>query len=177
MKKTLLFIIILGVILLFPKTEATEIKIPNEAIRIRVIANSNSKEDQTIKSVVRKDLEKSVYTLLKDTTEINIARNIIENKIPVLSKNIKKTLEVNNYNQDFNINFGKNYFPEKEYKGIKYEEGMYESLVVSLGEGKGSNWWCVLFPPLCLMEAKENDNIDDVEYQFFIKKIIDKYLR
>lgn len=177
MKKTLLFIIILGVILLFPKTEATKIKIPNEAIRIRVIANSNSKEDQTIKSVVRKDLEKSVYTLLKDTTEINIARNIIENKIPVLSKNIKKTLEVNNYNQDFNINFGKNYFPEKEYKGIKYEEGMYESLVVSLGEGKGSNWWCVLFPPLCLMEAKENDNIDDVEYQFFIKKLIDKYLR
>ena len=177
MKKISLFIIILGILLLIPKTEATELKIPKEAIRIRVIANSNSKEDQTIKSLVRKDLESSVYTLLKDTNDIKTARSIIENKIPLLSNNIKNTLENNNYNQEFNINFGKNYFPEKEYKGIKYEAGMYESLVVSLGEGKGSNWWCVLFPPLCLMEAKENDNIDDVEYQFFIKKIIDKYMK
>lgn len=66
-----------------------------------------------------------------------------------------------------------NYFPEKEYKGVKYDEGYYESLVITLGEGKGKNWWCVLFPPLCLVEAEESDK---VEYKFFIKELIDKYL-
>jgi len=61
----------------------------------------------------------------------------------------------------------------KEFNGITYEEGMYESLLVTLGEGKGDNWWCVLFPPLCLLEAEESD---EVEYKFFIQELIEKYL-
>ena len=65
-------------------------------------------------------------------------------------------------------------FPEETYKGITYEAGKYESLLVTLGEGKGDNWWCVLFPPLCLMEAEET-NTDEVEYKSFIKEIIEKY--
>ena len=64
--------------------------------------------------------------------------------------------------------------PEKHYKGVTYKEGNYESLVVKLGEGKGENFWCVLFPPLCLLEAEESDK-DEVEYKSFIKEIIDKY--
>ena len=74
-------------------------------------------------------------------------------------------------NMDFKINYGTNYFPEKIYKGVKYEAGEYESMVVKIGSGSGDNYWCVLFPPLCLMEAEETD---DVEYKFFIKEIIDK---
>ena len=54
-----------------------------------------------------------------------------------------------------------------------YKEGNYESLVVKLGEGKGENFWCVLFPPLCLMEAKESETY---EYKLFVKEIFDKYL-
>ena len=77
------------------------------------------------------------------------------------------------YDKDFVVHFGDNYFPEKEYKGVHYEEGDYESLVVTIGEGKGDNWWCVLFPPLCLLEAEENET-DDVEYQFFVMKMLDK---
>ena len=61
----------------------------------------------------------------------------------------------------------------KDYVGVKYPEGEYESLVITLGEGKGDNWWCVLFPPLCLVEAEEHT---DVEYKFFVKEIIDKYM-
>ena len=66
-------------------------------------------------------------------------------------------------------------FPEKEYKGVVYDEGYYESLLVTLGEGKGDNFWCVLFPPLCLMEAEETDDTTEVEYKSFIKEIIEKY--
>ena len=70
-----------------------------------------------------------------------------------------------------------NYFPEKVYKGVKYEEGEYESFVVTLGNGMGKNWWCVLFPPLCLLEAEETEETTEVEYKFFISELIDKYLK
>ena len=78
-------------------------------------------------------------------------------------------------NQTFQINYGMNYFPEKVYKGVKYADGDYQSLVVTLGEGKGDNWWCVLFPPLCLLEAEETEETTEVEYQFFVKELIDQF--
>ena len=57
---------------------------------------------------------------------------------------------------------------------VLIEEGYYESLVITLGKGNGENWWCVLFPPLCLMEGEDN-NTDEVEYKSFVKEMIDKY--
>ena len=71
----------------------------------------------------------------------------------------------------FNVNYGNNYFPEKVFKGVKYNEGYYESIVVSIGEAKGDNWWCVLFPNLCIVNDK------DVEYTSLVKEIIDKIFK
>ena len=68
-----------------------------------------------------------------------------------------------------------NYFPKKVYKGVTYEAGNYESLVITLGDGLGKNWWWVMFPPLCLLEAEETEETTEVEYKFFIKELIDKY--
>ena len=147
------------------------IVIPKEAIRVRVIANSNSDYDQNIKN----DVEDKMYNLLKDTRDINTARNIINNNLYNIDNSVEKTLKNNDYKLGYNINFGYNYFPSKEYKGIKYEEGMYESLVVTLGSGKGDNWWCVMFPPFCLIEAHES-NTTDIEYRWYIKDLINKYL-
>ena len=76
--------------------------------------------------------------------------------------------------ENYSINFGKNYFPEKIYNDVTYPAGEYESLVITLGDGLGENWWCVLFPPLCLLEAEE-ENIDKVEYKLFAKEIIEKF--
>ena len=84
---------------------------------------------------------------------------------------MEKTLKENNRTKDFNISYGKNYFPQKTYKNINYEEGEYESLVITLGEGKGNNFWCVLFPPLCLVDETE----ENVEYDSIIKKVLNKY--
>ena len=151
------------------------IVIPKEAIRVRVIANSNSDYDQNIKNEVKNDVEDKMYNLLKDTRDINTARNIINNNLYNIDNSVEKTLKNNDYKLGYNINFGYNYFPSKEYKGIKYEEGMYESLVVTLGSGKGDNWWCVMFPPFCLIEAHES-NTTDIEYRWYIKDLINKYL-
>ena len=64
-----------------------------------------------------------------------------------------------------------NYFPEKEYKDIVYEEGYYESLVVEIGEAKGDNWWCVLFPTLCLLDSEQTD---DVEYKIGVIELLEE---
>ena len=78
------------------------------------------------------------------------------------------------YDNSVDIDYGYHVFPQKEYKGVVYEEGEYESLVVTLGEGSGKNFWCVLFPPLCLLEAEEEET-DKVEYKSLIKEVLDKY--
>lgn len=147
--------------------------IPDEAIRLRVLANSNSDYDQKIKYQVKDQIQLDLYNLLKDTKGIDEARKIINENIPNISASVKKILEKENYSDNFQIDFGIHYFPEKEFKGVTYKEGNYESLLITLGSGKGDNWWCVLFPPLCLVEAEESD---EVEYKFFLKELIDKYL-
>lgn len=151
-----------------------EIIIPEEAIRFRIIANSNSIEDQNIKIKVRNNLEKELAKKMSKVKEIDDAKNILKNSIKEFNNIVDNTLKDNNYDMDFNINYGYNYFPEKIYNGVKYREGNYNSLVVTLGSGKGDNWWCVLFPPLCLVEIDE-ENTNEVEYRFFIKDLIDKY--
>ena len=117
-----------------------------------------------------------MYYLLKDTLNINEARNIINNNLDKIDTKIDDLLNLKNYQIGHDINFGYNYFPEKEYKGITYEEGMYESLVVTLGEGKGDNWWCVMFPPFCLIEAHDNGTTN-IEYKWLVKDLINKYFK
>ena len=140
--------------------------IPEDAIRIRVIANSNSEEDQKLKKEIKNELETFLYSNLKDVDNVETADKIIKKELPSVKKLIGK------YTENYKINYGLNYFPKKEYKGIKYEDGEYKSLVVTLGNGLGDNWWCVLFPPLCLLEAKEST---DVEYHSYVVDLINKY--
>ena len=149
------------------------LKIPDKAIRIRIIPNSNSDFDQSMKLKVKEKLEITIFDLLKNVSTYDEARDIIKNNLNLIDKDIDKVFADNNYDMDYSVNYGFNYFPSKEYKGIKYEEGYYESLLVTLGKGEGDNWWCVLFPPLCLIEGEESS---EIEYKSFIKEILEKYL-
>jgi len=173
MKYILTIILIIGIYVFIGNTVSANNLIPSDAIRVRVIANSNTEYDQQIKSKVSEVVKDDMYNLLSDVKGVDNAKFIIENNVDILSNDIDKLLEKENYNLGFNINYGKNYFPEKKYKGVIYEEGYYDSLVVTLGSGQGDNWWCVLFPPLCLVEAEEST---EVEYTTFVKEIMDKYL-
>lgn len=166
MKKIIIFLLITLIIIL-PNQQQKD-----DVIRIRVIANSNSDYDQKIKNEVSDNLKQELYELLKEEKNIENARKIIKNNINNLSNNIEKTLENENYS--YTINYGYNYFPEKQYKNTTYKEGNYESLLVKLGKAEGDNWWCILFPPLCLIEAEESN--EEVEYQSFFINIIKKVL-
>lgn len=174
LKKTcLLFLTIILIYMVIGNVLAEKNLIPDDAIRIRVIPNSNSAYDQDMKSKVKDELQNSMYSLLKDVKGVDDARKVINSNLKNIDNNINNLFKKENYNQTFDINFGLNYFPEKEYKGIKYEEGYYESLLVTIGEGAGDNWWCVLFPPLCLIEAEEST---EVEYTSFVKEMLNKYM-
>ena len=175
MKKVIfVFVAISMIIFLNDNTSTEEILIPNESIRIRVIANSNSKEDQKIKENIKNSIQIQLSEMLKDAKNIEDVRIVLKNNLKNVEYTVEEELIKYNFDNKFEVNYGYNFFPQKVYKGITYEEGKYESIIIKLGESKGDNWWCVLFPPLCLMEAEEN-NIEEVEYKSFIKEIIDKY--
>lgn len=168
--------IILAIIMtLIINNNNEKIIIPNEAIRVRIIANSNSSYDLEVKENLRNEIEKKIYNLLKNITNIDEARKILINNIEDIEIEIEKNFNKQNYHNKFDVDYGLNYFPEKEFKGVIYKEGYYESLVVTIGNGEGNNWWCVLYPPLCALEFDEI-NKSDIEYQSFISEIINKYL-
>jgi len=169
MKKIIIIASIIILILVTNK-EYEKILIPNDSIRIRVIANSNSIEDQLTKLKVKDKVNKTLYNNLKNVKNINEAKKEISKSIPDIENIVSSTINSNN----FNVKFGNNYFPEKTLNGINYKEGNYESVVINLGESKGNNWWCVLFPPLCMIEAKKNDT-DFVEYKSKVLEILNEY--
>ena len=164
MKKIILIIVafIIG-ILLYKKDEL--VIIPNEAIRIRIIANSNDIKDLVEKKHLKEDIEDDIYELIKDANSIDDAREILNDNLNKIDSIIKSKIDTN-----YELDYGINYFPKKVYRGIMYEAGNYESLVITLGEGLGNNWWCVLFPPLCLID--ENETTTDVKYKLYVEELL-----
>lgn len=173
MKKILIVLAIIVTVLSLNKQ--TELVIPKESIRFRVIANSNSENDQLLKKRIIYNLNQKVKEIQTISNSISSSRNVIKENIPELEKIVETTIQESSTQVPYKINYGNNYFPPKTYKGVTYEEGEYESLVITLGDGLGENFWCVLFPPLCLIEAENEAELDEIEYTSIIKEIIDKY--
>lgn len=168
MKKLIVFLFTIVVLIsLFSSTE-NNVLIPTNSIRFRIIANSNNIKDQEIKLSIKQEIEPLIKEILDNSDSLLETKTSIEKNMD----NFKNIIE--KYNVNYEINYGNNYFPEKEYKGVTYPSGNYESLVITLGSGLGENWWCVLFPPLCLLEAEESQS-SDITYSSYIKEIIDKY--
>lgn len=170
-KLILIILTIVTIYVVYNNVKAEEIVIPNTAIRLRVIPNSNNLLDQEMKAKVKEYLEDNLYKNFANVNNIEEARIMINNNIPKIEEDITSIFNENNYDMNFKVKYGNNYFPEKEYKGITYEEGYYESLVVEIGEAKGDNFWCVLFPSLCLLETEETT---EVEYKLGVLELINK---
>lgn len=158
--KKLKMIIILSILLFiyisvcaFSYAQSVSIDIANSVFRLHVIANSDTKEDQNLKYKVRDNLLKFMNNLCKNcnTKEevINIAKKH-ENDF----KNIAiQTIKQNGYDYNVKINIGNFEFPTKQYGDISLPAGFYDALRVEIGEAKGQNWWCVMFPPLCFVDV------------------------
>lgn len=167
--KKLIYMLLIIIVISFYFTQTTKdtYVIPEDSIRFRIIANSNTDLDQTTKLLIKKDLESNLFPLLENSKSVQETREIINSNQDLINDTISK------YNIPYKVNFGYNYFPTKEYLGNTYQEGNYESLVISLGESAGDNWWCVMYPPLCLLES-QHDEIEEVEYTSLLKEIFSK---
>lgn len=173
MKKVIIAVFLITICLLLMNKNEDYIIVPNDSIRFRIIPNSNTAEDLLIKEKVKEEISTVINDIEKSTNINETRQNIVEN-IPTIENKINTLFNKENYNQNFKINYGMNYFPEKIYKGVKYESGNYESMVIEIGAHSGDNYWCVLFPPLCLIDAEESE---EVEYKFFITEIIKKFFK
>lgn len=138
--------------------------IPDEAIRLRILANSDKPDDQELKRKVRDGVNAAISEWVKDITDINEARKLIEKKIPEIRDIAADVLEEENKHQDLDVEYGENItFPAKLYGSYMYPPGEYEAVLITLGEGKGANWWCVLFPPLCFLDFSNGTSVAEAE--------------
>ncbi|HDX9587227.1 TPA: stage II sporulation protein R [Bacillus pseudomycoides] len=161
--------------------------IPKEAIRLRILANSDSKEDQELKRKVRDEVKAQIDGWVAELKSFEDARRVIQSRIPELEQTVAKTLKREGSKETFTVQFNKHIkFPTKVYGNFIYPAGEYEAVLVTIGKGEGANWWCVLFPPMCFLDfssgtaVKREENVvqaetideDDVEENYEQKEIV-----
>lgn len=124
----------------------------DEVIRLHVLAASDSEADQKDKLAVR-DAILAEYGDLLAATELACAAKTVEEHIPMIETLAEKTLSERGHACDVSVIFGEEEYPARSYGDLTFPAGTYRSLRVVIGEGKGQNWWCVLFPPMCVGAA------------------------
>lgn len=132
--------------------------IPKKAVRLRILANSDSSQDQALKRKVRDAVNAQINTWVKDLTSFEEGQKVIKSHIPDLEKTVKQVIKEQGSTQTFTITYSKKVkFPTKLYGSFLYPAGNYEAVLIKLGAGQGANWWCVLFPPLCFLDFSNGD--------------------
>lgn len=136
-----------------------EAPIPAEALRLRIIANSDSSADQAMKLKVRNAVVVYVGRLLRGVTSSTQARRMVEAQVPELQTLAARIVEAGGFPYGVSTEVGLVPFPTKIYGNRVYPAGNYEALRIVLGDGQGQNWWCVLFPPLCFIDITTGDAV------------------
>lgn len=139
-------------------------------LRIHVRANSNSEEDQRVKYEVKDEAVKFITPYVKECVTKEAAMEVMSGLLPQIEKVCEKALEERGYHYGARASVRQEKFPTRVYGELTLEEGVYDALIIELGEGVGDNWWCVIYPPLCFTSASA-----DVEYRSIIYDIINKF--
>ncbi len=137
--------------------------IRNKMLRMHVIANSDSAEDQELKLKVRDAVLSKGKEIFNGSVTANEAEEKITPYIDALEKTAKKIIVDEGYDYNVSITVQKDYFNTRTYDNlVTLPAGYYNAVIVVIGEGKGKNWWCVMFPPMCLPTAAKECEINDV---------------
>ncbi|CEG30120.1 stage II sporulation protein R [Peribacillus simplex] len=126
--------------------------IPDEAIRLRILANSDAEEDQAVKRLIRDQVNEDITKWVAELTSLDEARDVITSHLPDIQATAEAVIKEQGLEQSVKVDFGQAEFPTKLYGQYLYPAGEYEAVIITLGEGDGANWWCVLFPPLCFLD-------------------------
>ncbi|MBE4907756.1 stage II sporulation protein R [Bacillus luteolus] len=135
--------------------------IPEEAIRLRILANSDSSKDQELKRKIRDEVNAEITKWVAELTSIDAARQLIKSRLSDIEQIVEQTLIEEGIDQAYTVDFQNNVeFPTKLYGNFIYPAGQYEAILITLGEAQGANWWCVLFPPLCFLDFSNGEAVD-----------------
>ena len=133
--------------------------IREEVLRLHVIANSDEDYDQELKLKVRDALLQSGESIFSGSEDIISAESKIADKQDILRYTAEETIYNLGFDYDVKIELARSYFPTKTYGELTLPAGYYKAVRVIIGQGKGKNWWCIMFPPLCLPAATDSEDI------------------
>lgn len=159
----------------------SEAAIYDNVLRLHVLANSDSNEDQTLKLEVRDRILEETATLFKDCKTKDEAREAVESNLDKIREIAEQTVREAGYEYGVSVSLGEEEYPTKNYEECCFPAGEYLSLRVMIGEAEGENWWCVLFPPLCIDAAGESREVfaevglTDEQYSFITETDNPKY--
>lgn len=154
-------------------------EIRTDTIRLHIIASSDSEKDQKIKYTVRDELLKKYPALFTDNTTRKEAEQILSAELNTIETFVNEILAERDINYSADVKLKEEYFETRIYdNGIILPAGRYMSLIINLGNAQGKNWWCVIFPSLCLPAAQNTEEIIESVYTSDEKSILtspDKY--
>ena len=140
----------------------SEGQIYDSVLRLHVLANSDSEGDQALKLSVRDAILADTAHLFADCKSRDEASAVVSENLPLLQMSAERAISEAGYSYPVRIELGEEEYPTKNYESACFPAGEYLSLRVLIGEGAGQNWWCVLFPPLCVSAASESDGSVEV---------------
>ncbi len=181
---TILVVLIAGIISwnIFYSMEikSTVNSLSESAIRFHILANSDSKKDQQLKMLVKDNVVDFIYKKTASFKDINETKKFIISNDKTIQTIALDTINSAGYDYNVTSYFGKSSFPDKTYGDIIFPKGTYTSYTLTIGNGKGHNWWCVLYPPLCFVDSATalvpdasreqlKDSLSDTQYHTIIK--------
>lgn len=130
-------------------------QLADKVVRLHILANSDSEEDQALKLRVRDRVLERATELLEQTGDRREAADVLQSHLPELERIAAEEISDCGYEYDVTAEVANTMFPTKEYDGFTLPAGEYLALRIIIGEGNGHNWWCVVFPPLCTTAAAD----------------------
>lgn len=127
----------------------TQDALADKVVRLHVLANSDSEEDQALKLRVRDAVLEQATAILEQSTDRREAESRLRGQLLELERTAAQEIQIAGYSYPVTLELKNTDFPTKEYDGFTLPAGEYLALRVIIGEGEGKNWWCVVFPPLC----------------------------
>lgn len=174
MKKIVIVVISIAILLAaaFLSTNAADTK--TEYLRIHIRANSNNSSDQLIKYQIKDEIVEYLIPYLANVSTKEQAKAVVGSKLSELSKVATNALRRNGYTYSANAKLTQEDFPVRQYNDLVLESGVYDALIIELGEAKGDNWWCVVYPPLCFVGG-ENNGSNSIKYKSKLLEIIESW--
>lgn len=127
--------------------------VAKEVIRLHVVANSDSEEDQTLKLEVKEKVVALLREKMKTDETVNQAEKTLRENLPQIEKTASDYIQKKGYDYEVKADVGKDFFPIKEYGDMTFPAGEYKALKVKIGKSQGKNWWCVMYPTLCFVDS------------------------